>query len=185
MASLNLTGDDNYSSDNTSLYTTYTPNATLAPWWDDLYADGTSVISFQTTGSAPNRVFTTEWKHLLTFYTAATARLNFQLKLYESTNVIEFYYGNVESGIHNGQESASIGIEDATGGPYHFIDAWTGSINDGDTRLLSTVNWPAMNYRFTPSSSGEVFYNLKESKVNAAITIQPGITVNGNLILSK
>ena len=150
-----------------------------------MFADGTTAISYITTGIAPNRVFTAEWKHLLSFYTGATARLNFQLKIYESTNVIEFYYGNVESGTHYGDESASIGVEDATGGPGHFIEATTGSTTIGVPTLVSTINWPSVNYRFTPPSSTEVFYNLKESKVNSTMTIQPGIIVNGNLILSQ
>ena len=184
-ASLNLTGDDIYSYDNTSLFSTFLPNTTLAPWWDDMLADTTSAISYIITGIAPNRVFTAEWKHLLSYYTGVTARLNFQLKLYETTNVIEFCYGNVESGTHHGNESASIGIEDATGGPGHFIEATTGSTTTGVSTLVSTINWPLINYRFTPPSSGEVFYNLKESKVNATMTIQPGIIVNGNLILKQ
>lgn len=183
--SLNLTGDDIYSYNNLDLFGGIFPNTTLAPWWDDMFADNTSLISFITTGIAPNRVFTTEWKHLLSFYTGATARLNFQLKLYETTNVIEFCYGNVESGVHYGDESASIGVEDATGGPGHFIEATTGSTTTGITTLVSSVNWPAVNYRFTPPSSTEAFFNVKESKVNATLTIQPGIIVNGNLILNQ
>jgi hypothetical protein len=98
--------------------------------------------------------------------------------------VIEFCYGTVESGTHNSAESASIGVEDLTGGPGHFIDGTTGATILGVSTLVSSINWPTVNYRFTPFASGETFYNLKESKVNATMTVQPGIIVNGNIILN-
>jgi PKD repeat protein len=184
-ASLNLTGTAD-AVDNSDLFTTTLPGAALAPWWDDLNADATSTLSYKTEGAAPNRVFTIQWYRLLTYYTATTtARISFQLKLYETSNIIEFCYGNLEAGTHDLSESASIGIKDATGGPGHFREATTGSTTTGITNLLSTVNWPMVNYRFTPLSSTEVFYNLKESKINSTLTIQPGIIVNGNLILSQ
>jgi hypothetical protein len=183
-ASLNLTGTPD-AVDNNNLFTTSSPGAALAPWWDDLNADGTSTLSYKTDGVAPNRVFTLQWYRLLTFYpVATTARISFQLKLYETTNIIEFCYGNLEAGTHDLSESASIGIKDATGGPGHFREATTGSTVTGITNLISTTKWPTVNYRFTPLSSTEAFYILKESKVNSTLTIQPGIIVNGNLILS-
>ncbi len=184
-ASLNLTGTAD-AVDNSNLFTTTLPGTALAPWWDDLNADATSTLSYKTEGVSPNRVFTIQWYRLLTYYTVTTtARISFQLKLYETSNSIEFCYGNLEAGTHDISESASIGIKDATGGTGHFREATTGSTTTGITNLVSTVQWPTVNYRFTPLSSTEVFYNLKESKVNSTMTIQPGIIVNGNLILSQ
>jgi PKD repeat protein len=84
--SLNLTGAGAY--DNSYLFNTTQPNTTLAPWYDDLYDDGTSVVSYKTDGSSPNRVFTAEWKGVLAYYSGATARLNFQVKLFETSNII-------------------------------------------------------------------------------------------------
>lgn len=181
--SMNQTGGT--TTDNTLLYTTGAPNTTLAPWFDDLKDDASSSCNYKTEGSAPNRVFTAEWNNLLTYTTGATARISFQVKLYETTNVIEFQYGNVSAGTHSASESASIGIEDATGGSGHFIDATTGSFTTGVTTLVSTTNWPVVDYRFTPPPSAkETFFNLTNAKNNANLTIQPDIIINGNLIFN-
>ena len=183
--SLNLSGTPD-AVDNSNLFTTSLPGAALAPWWDDLNADATSTLSYKTEGSAPNRIFTAQWYRVLTFYNSSTtARISFQVKLYETSNIIEFCYGTLEAGTHDLSESASIGIKDLTGGAGHFREATTGSTTTGITGLVSTTNWPTVNYRFSPLSSTEAFYYLKESKNNATLTIQPGIIVNGDLIINQ
>jgi trimeric autotransporter adhesin len=88
----------------------------LMAYWDDLYGDATlygcaavSHAYYTTTGTAPNRVFTFEWKDFQAYPWASACiccTINFQVKLYESTNVIDFVYGpSTYSGM-----SASIGI---------------------------------------------------------------------------
>jgi hypothetical protein len=177
-ASLNLTGSLGYT--NTDLFTSTAPNASLTAWWDDLSDDGTSVVSYKTEGAAPNRIFTAEWKRVLTYYSSATARISFQLKLYESTNVIEFHYGNVESGTHNAAESASIGIEDATGGSGHFMEATTGSTTTGVTNLVSTSNWPTVNYRYTPAELSLEFNNLVFENTGGTVNLLINTNITGN-----
>ncbi|MCX6249751.1 MAG: PKD domain-containing protein [Bacteroidetes bacterium] len=183
--SLNQTGPGD-AVDNSYLFTVTEPFITLAPWWDDLKADSpTGVVSYKTEGSPPNSVFTVEWNNLMTFYsTITTSRISFQLKLYESSNVIEFCYGSSITGTHDLGESASIGMKDATGGTSHFMEATSGSVINGITGLTSSSNWPTVNYRFTPPSGAETFYNIKENKTNSTVTIQPNIIVNGNVIIN-
>ena len=83
---------------NTHLFTNTIPNTTIASWFDNLSDDPTSVVSYKTEGTAPSRVFTAEWYRILTFNTGGvTARISFQTKLYETTNVIEFHYGSAEN----------------------------------------------------------------------------------------
>jgi PKD repeat protein len=156
--SLNLTGGTGYF--NADLFSVSVPNATIAPWWDDLRDDETSFLYYKTEGDAPNRVFTAEWNRVLTWRTIATARISFQVKLYETTNIIEFHYGTFEPGSHSVNESASIGLEDEYGGPGHFLEATTGSTTMGVTNLVSPANWPAVNYRFTPAPYKETFTNV-------------------------
>ncbi len=108
----------------------------------------------------------------------ATARINFQVKLFETTNVIEFHYGSLETGNHHASESASIGIEDATGGIGHFIEATTGSTTTGVTNLVSTTNWPTVNYRFSPPSPDETFQNIIVSKSGTYIDFNTNTMVN-------
>jgi hypothetical protein len=165
-ASLNLSGSVSVSTDNLRLFTNGNPNTTLAPWWDDLKPDANGIVSYKLSGTTPNRVFTVEWKNILAYSTGASARLNFQLKLYETTNVIEFCYGTATSGTHHANESASIGIDDATGGTGHFIEATQNSINLVLSVLKSQNDWPAVNYRFTPpvASDTEVFHKVTLNK---------------------
>ncbi len=95
---LSLDQSGTTASANGYLFTTANPNTTLAPWFDNLEADGSSSVQYKTEGTAPNRVFTVEWKGVLTYHNVATARINFQLKLYESSNMIEFRYGRSSGG---------------------------------------------------------------------------------------
>ena len=92
----------------------------LMPLWDDLNglaASGTSTsctgvtATYKTTGSAPNRVFTFEWVNWgLYNYGTQTGCGSFQVKLYETKNWIEFWYGSsTMAGI-----TATIGIANST-----------------------------------------------------------------------
>jgi PKD repeat protein len=176
-ASANATGAT--SAVNGDLFNGTAPNTTLAPWFDDLEDDGTSVVGYKTEGTDPNRVFTAEWKSVLTYKNVASARINFQVKLFETTNIIEFHYGNLEAGTHNNSENASIGIEDATGNPGHFIEATTGSTSTGVTDLVSTTDWPTVNYRFTPPVALETFYNVALAKNGSYVDFNSNTVVNG------
>lgn len=78
---------------------------TLAPFYDDLTAQGGidalgNSIKYLTSGIAPNRVLTVEWINMAV-YGNTSPSLNFQVKLYENTGVIEFIYGTMIQGSHN------------------------------------------------------------------------------------
>ena len=58
-------------------------------------------ISYVTTGTAPNRVLTVQWKNVRRFGVSADVgadRLNFQVKLHETSNKISVVYGNFTLG---------------------------------------------------------------------------------------
>jgi hypothetical protein len=179
--SLNLSGADTSSPDNTLLFESGAPTTVLAPWWDDLRTDGSTTIKYQTQGTSPNRIFTVEWKNILSYSTAATSRLNFQVKLYESSNIIEFHYGNAVSGSHNGNESASIGVKDGTGGTGNFIEATYNSTTNVVACLKSNLNWPGLNYRFTPPATNQMeqFYKMLVSKSGGNLFIQRDVKITG------
>ena len=77
-----------------------TTRSAIAPYWDDLvvlgnsFANINSCIAYQVSGTAPNRVMTVEWANMEVF-NQSSPNLNYQVKLYESTNNIEFVYGNM------------------------------------------------------------------------------------------
>ncbi len=176
--SLDLSGST--ATANSDLFTSTAPNTTLAPWWDNLEADGSSSITYKTEGTAPDRVFTVEWKDVLTYNTVATARISFQVKLYETTNRIEFCYGTLTAGTHNNSESASMGIEDATGGSGHFIDGITGSTTTGNSSLDSETDWPSANYRFIPPPVVQEFNNILIDNSGGNIEFSSDTKVHGN-----
>ncbi len=141
---------------NGDMYTTSGPNNALFPWFDDHNFTLNSVtgtaptILYQTQGSAPNRTFTVQWVNVNAGRTAAGgSALNFQVIIYETTNVIEFWYGPRIIGTYQATQSASIGIEGATGGVGNYLDAMTGSSRCGHYYLAEN-QWPAYNFRFTP-----------------------------------
>lgn len=179
--SLNQSGTMGY--DNNNLFITNTPNVTIAGWWDDLMDDGFSTVSYKREGTAPNRVFTAQWYRVLSYYAEATSRLNFQVKLYETSNIIELHYGDVETGIHNASESASIGIEDAIGGSGHFKEATTGSTTTSITNLNSSSDWPTINYRFIPETTKQTFNNLVIENTGTMVNFNVNTDVNGNFNL--
>jgi hypothetical protein len=178
---MNLSGTTN--SINSSLFTVLLPSTTIAPWFDNLSDDNTSSVSYKTEGNAPSRVFTVQWNRVLTFNSLASARISFQAKLHETTNMIEFHYGNLESGNHSPNESASVGIEDNIGGSGHFIEATTGSMSIGITNLKSEYQWPGVNYRFSPVNT-ETFYNLIVGKSGAALEFNNDAVILGHLTLA-
>ena len=131
---------------NANLFNPTTLPLVLAPWIDDLT---TTTILYQTTGSAGSMVFTMQWDGAS--YFSAGRPVKYQVKLYETTNVIEFWYGPAPVGTFSTSESASIGINGASGLLTNYIDAVTGSGKNGYGGLQST-QWPTYNFRFTPGA---------------------------------
>ncbi len=57
---------------------------------------GNGKIHYKLSGAAPNRVFIIEWLNMQADFNAGgTADLNYQVRLYETTGVIEFAYGSM------------------------------------------------------------------------------------------
>ena len=120
---------------------------TIAPWWDGLAIDNAgdpnAAVSYAVQGSSPNRVFVIQWKSMLASYAGSTTtRINFQVRLYETTNTIEFHYGPVQAGTYDG-DGASIGMNDYIGGSFHYFDiaaGRTGYIDQGTTNLNPLTN---------------------------------------------
>jgi hypothetical protein len=182
---ISLNGSGSNAWGNAYLFNSTAPNVTIAPWFDDLRDDATSSVNYLTEGTSPNRVFTVEWYRVRTYSSSSNpyARISFQVKLYETSNIIEFHYGIAETGNHHVSESASIGIEDAISGPYHFVEATTGSMTTAVTNLQSLSNWPTVNYRFTPTLM-ENFYNLTINKTGTSVSVVNDVIVQGNLVVN-
>lgn len=90
----------------------------LMPFFTNLIqGSATPAFHVQTSGSAPNRVCTIQWKNLADADNEGTApsqfsNLEFQVKLYETTNDIEFVYGTFTPSVNTTLgRAASCGIK--------------------------------------------------------------------------
>ncbi|HEY8895514.1 MAG TPA: T9SS type A sorting domain-containing protein [Niastella sp.] len=126
----------------------------LAPLWDDLRTRATtSTVNFVVTGTAPNRVLTVEWLNMRWDLNASTDVISFQVKLYETSNNIEFIYK--AGAVNPNNASASIGISGGTtAGDFYSLNgtgaAPTAVYGTGNNGLTAR---PANNrlYRFSPA----------------------------------
>jgi hypothetical protein len=87
--------------------------AAIMPHWDDLLTDdnpgcpgGRCGVFTKLSGTAPERVFTVEWRAVL--YSDPFAPVNFQVKFYEGRTNFDFVYGTVS---RDGSD-ATVGVQD-------------------------------------------------------------------------
>jgi hypothetical protein len=134
--------------------------ALIAPLWDDLGGSG-GTASYTTTGTAPNRVFTIEYLNWRWSYFAGSAGISFQVKLYETTNKIEFIYRQEAGALSS--PSASIGLAFPNKGTGNFI-----SLNGSSAAPTASTTTETANISAKPAS-GQV-YAFTPVKMNQAIT---------------
>lgn len=98
----NGTGTGVYGYDNTRFSNATGTLIAIAPMYDDQTTQGavdplgTSIV-YLLEGTAPNRVLTVEWLNMAV-YGNTTPDLNYQVKLHETTGVIEIVYGTMTNG---------------------------------------------------------------------------------------
>ncbi len=131
----------------------------LMPLWDDhrATADSAAAAAYVTTGTAPNRVFIFQWKNWQ-WYRLGAVNISFQVKLYESTNVIEYSYRQeANAGTPGGAGGATIGIADGAATPaYLTLNNATATPTASATTFTTDISTrPASGqiYRFTPPPS--------------------------------
>lgn len=127
----------------------------LAPFTHDLVA-GSSPAEYRvsTTGSAPNRVCTIQFKNLRDKNVIQQYdNINFQVKLYETTNIIEYVYGDwTPSAGSSSPKSAECGIKGNTPDNDHLITVSKTSIAAWNTALFQHYNYTgnALNFGNPP-----------------------------------
>jgi len=180
-------------STNEMLATTERPTKTMTAWWDDLNIDDQGCLGYKIVGSSPARICIVQWKNVCAFYnTATTTRLNFQVKLYETADHIEFCYGPIDSGTFTGYGSgASIGLKDHQGGGYHYFDVYSGTTgpeNNLTTDLSPLTNWPGPDSVFVidtatgiPTFDQPVFPDKYSLKQNYPNPFNPNTTIEFTL----
>lgn len=144
------------------------PTKALGLWWTDLATGSLGSITYQTQGSAPNRIFVVQWKNVLPYYDegVTTMRINFQVWLNESSQSVEFHYGPIVPGSFPGYATgASMGLKDHLGGDYRYYDIArqsTGLASELRTDLTPSLDWPGEDSCFTFSSQSSAIVDYDE-----------------------
>ncbi|OQP62058.1 hypothetical protein A3860_29330 [Niastella vici] len=124
----------------------------IAPLWDDLVVGTGGSVNYVLTGTAPNRVLTVEWLNMKWNYQAPVASTSFQVKLYETSNVIEFIYRRESTTLNN--PTASIGINGGSSATDYYSLNGTGTAPAAvyGIEKYDLNSQPASNqvYRFVP-----------------------------------
>ncbi len=128
----------------------------LAAFWDDLQGNSTQ---YTTTGTAPNRVFIMQFNGYRRSDNTSNT-FTFQIKLYETTNVIEFWYGDGFPSVAYSSTTASIGINNRVNGVTSFIsvtptgDGTATTSTSTSNNSIGTTQCDYLTsgtiYRFTP-----------------------------------
>ena len=92
---------------------TYTPNAAIYPFWDELSVDYDSGVYTKVLGTAPNRQFVIEWRNVH-FCCSSVETIDVEVVLFENGKILTQYRNIGDSSRERG-DSATIGIENETG----------------------------------------------------------------------
>ncbi|MDD4215415.1 MAG: carbohydrate binding domain-containing protein, partial [Bacteroidales bacterium] len=143
---------------NTSALSSGLNNNVIAPQSEDLQTNTTGAeLSYQLSGSSPNQVLTIQWKNYR-HYNATGESYNFQIKLYETTNVIQFVYGSYTK--NTTTRTAQVGLRGASNDDFNnraTTTDWTattaGATNTASCDLSPTVYPPSgLTFTFTPAT---------------------------------
>ncbi len=84
----------------------------------DIVIPATGDIRLKTEGTAPNRTMTVQWRNA-TLKAASGSRLNFQIRLYETSERIEIVYGACTMPATLGVSSVDVGLRGASSNDIH------------------------------------------------------------------
>ncbi len=130
----------------------------LSCFWDDMYDDAHGgEVSYKVRGSAPYRRFIVAW-HDRVHFSSSNNGVSVELKIFETTNVIEFHYNDLVysaggDSTWDWAKDATIGIKknDSIYDQYHF------SSEDSATQTAVDHNLKAIRYTPNPCTGSEVY----------------------------
>ena len=128
----------------TAVSSSYTPistgssNNVISVFGRDLQGQTGSSIQYLLSGSAPNRVLTIQWKGYRR-WSASSNNYNFQIKLFETSNIVQFVYGTCTANSTSTTVTGQVGIRGA-------------SLSDFNNRSISS-NWATSSAGISSSSA--------------------------------
>lgn len=150
----------------------------IAPLWDDNDMGANGAVSYKLSGTSPNQVLTIEWTNAKWDFNATVGVISFQVKLYETTNVIEFIYKQEAGSIAPNGGGASIGLAATGTGSNSFLSLSDASDNPSVSSTVETstiLTKPATGqiYRWIPycsasatNTTGEKISNFTYNTIN-------------------
>jgi hypothetical protein len=153
----------------------------LLPFNLDLESASAATAEYRvaTSGTAPNRICTIQWKNVSDKASGTIgkqfATLNFQVRLYETTNRIEFVYGAATAGPDaDAFKSAAVGIKGSGTSSTQLISATKGSTGAWNTTtfLAGLYTGNAHNVRRTAlPDAGRTYRFLTAAANDAAVRV--------------
>lgn len=105
---------------------------------DLINGGASSLVSYDVTGVSPNRVFVVQYKDVIRKGLTGSGTLNMQIRLYETTNVVETWYDVMSVLPTNASSTAVNGGQVGLRGPNVTFPT---NINNV-TQVAATTNWP-------------------------------------------
>jgi Secretion system C-terminal sorting domain len=158
----------------------------LFPFLNDLVgASATTSFRSATTGTAPNRVCTVQWSGMTEFTIGTPAQFtnfSFQVKLYETSNVVEFVYGPSTAGSAAALSFAAVGLKGSGPNTGQVLLATKSETTAASAATFQTTNYTAqafnydisslpaagLTYRFTPTVTA-----TRDARLARAISVYP------------
>jgi PKD repeat protein len=130
-----------------------------------------SEMRYETQGTSPNQVFVVQWSGFRRYGTTLTTTqdltLNFQIRLYETTGVVEAVYGNCTPGVTTFTTTSQVGLR----GPNNTFPT---NINNLQNTKGVNDDW-LLSVPGTSNTSGMLFNNVAPANViTSGLTYQWG-----------
>ncbi len=167
---------------------TGTTNNVVVPLNRDIKSRDDGTLSSGVSGTAPNRVYTVQWQNYRRVPTAAANdTLNFQLKLFETTNIITFNYGYFNTPTVSTAATVQVGLRGASNAEYinrttttNWAATTSGLANTASCTINATVFPPnGLVFTWTPPQAGTPPNPAQiVSPANTAVNISINATLN-------
>ncbi len=131
----------------------------------DLKSKDDGSLSYVLSGTAPNRIFTIQWKNYRRVPTnAANDVINFQIQLKESGNAISFHYGSMSLVSITTAGTVQVGLRGASNAEFlnrtttdNWLATTAGTANNSNCKINDTVFPPSgLMFTYAPPQMGTV-----------------------------
>jgi len=157
----------------------------IAPLWDDLATGTGGNVNYKLTGTAPNRILTVEFKEMEWRYTATTWALSFQVKLYETSNRIEFIYTrNGNATANTDFPDASIGLAGPSSGQFYSLDGTGASPTASTVTETTTLNSKPVSGQIYRWDNTSVFCSGTPTGGTSSASLSPTTCSNTTTVLT-